>query len=205
MRLLLFTLPLLSSQLTQAQSVARPDVLLLINGDEIPGRVLAVSSTSISYCALNRPDTLRFDTDAVFLIRYANGSREAMRGNWTAPALLPPPAPDVLAGLSPTQRRALGLRDARRCYTSRSSFWISAGAGLQGGPLLGALGPAIVTAHTVADSKLQAPQPARLADPSYRAAYQQEVRRMRRGRAWGGYALGTAAWLLLLSALSGAH
>jgi hypothetical protein len=204
MRHLLLALTLLLSQLGYAQSAAPADVLLLVNGDEVPGQVLAVSGTSISYRALSSLDTLRFDTDAVFLIRFANGTSEVLHGKWTT-AQPTQPAPDALTGLPPTQRRQLGLSDARRCYTSRSSFWISAGSALQGGPLLGAIGPAIVTSHTVGDRGLRAPVPARLADSSYRTAYQQEVRRVRRSQAWGGYALGTAAWLLLLSVVVNSH
>jgi|GEM_PF-3869992 len=206
MRLFLLALALLLSQLSRAQSTVPTDVLLLVNGDEIPGQVLAISGNSISYKALSSPDTLRFDTDAVFLIRFANGTSELLRGRWTAGTLeVAPPAPDALAGLNPAQRRTLGLSDARRCYTTRSSFWISAGAALQGGPLLGVIAPAVITAHPVADANLRAPLPARLADPSYRTAYQQEARRARRGRAWGGYALGAAAWLLLITMASNTH
>lgn len=206
MRHFLLALALLFGQLAGAQSAAPTDVLLLINGDEISGQVLTVSGTSISYRALNLPDTLRFDTDAVFLIRFANGTSEVLRDRWPAtkpPA--PPSAPDALPGRSSAQRRALGLSDARRCYTSRSSFWISAGAALQGGPLLGVIAPAVITGHPVGDNGLRAPIPARLTDPSYRTAYQHEVRRTRRGKAWGGYALGTTVWLLLFTTLSNAN
>ncbi|MDO7875175.1 hypothetical protein Q5H93_10565 [Hymenobacter sp. ASUV-10] len=201
MRLILLSIALLCSQLSRGQA-AQPaaDVLLLVNGDEIPGQVLAVSSSSISYRPPGRPDTLRLATDAVFLIRFANGTREVLHPQWPAqPGPTAPPGPDSLAGLSSAQRRTLGLRDARRCYTSRSSFWISAGAALQGGPLLGFIAPAVITAHPVPDARLRAPSPTRLADPSYRTAYQQQARHTRRDRAWGGYALGTAAWLLLIS------
>jgi len=199
MRTFLLALALLLSQLARAQSTSSADVLLLVNGDEIPGQVLAISGNSISYRALSKPDTLRFDTDAVFLIRFANGTSEVLHGKWTTAPVGAQPPPDALAGLGAAQRRTLGLSDARRCYTNRSSFWISAGAALQGGPLLGVIAPAIITAHPLADTNLRTDLPARLADPGYRAAYEQEVRRVRRGRAWGGYALGTAAWLLLIT------
>lgn len=199
MKLLLFALAVLLSHRAAAQPTAPTDVLLLVNGDEIAGRVLAVSGNSISYCALNQPDTLRFDTDAVFLIRFANGTREVMAGNWTAAVPPPPPAaPDALPGLSTAQRRALGLRDASQNYRNRHSFWIAAGAGLQGGPV-GLIAPAILTARPPSDQNLRAPVPARLADPTYRTAYQQEALRIRRGKAWGGYVMGIAAWGLLLS------
>ena len=203
MRLLFVLVLLLAGWPGHAQPTTAPfDVLLLTNGDEIPGQVLTIGPHSISYRALNPPDTLRFDTDAVFLIRFANGTSEVLHGH---PAGAPTaPLPDVLAGLSTAQRHALGQSDARHNYTNESSFWISAGGGLQGGPF-GAVAPAVLTSRRLTDQKLHAPVPARLADPVYHAAYQQEARRIRRGKAWGGYALGASAWLLIISIASSSN
>lgn len=204
MRHLLLATALLLGQAARAQSAAPTDVLLLVNGDEIAGQVLSISPRSISYRALTKPDTLRFDTDAVFLIRFGNGTREVLHDHWRAAPVPAPPAPDALAGLNQLQRRTLGLRDARQHYKHPSAFWVAAGMGLQGGPL-GIIAPAVITSRPLPDRNLRAPVPLRLADPTYHAAYAQEARRMRRSKAWGGYAVGLAACVLVWSLASASN
>ncbi len=71
----------------QAQQPATPaatDVLLLTTGQEVSGRVLTITPTELTYlpAAPTPSDTLRLPTSSVFLVRYANGTREVL----TAPA-----------------------------------------------------------------------------------------------------------------------
>lgn len=193
----------------QAQQLAPPppaDVLLLTTGQEVRGHVLSITPTELT-CLSPRPglasppDTLRLPVAGVFLVRYANGTREVL-----APLLSPAPPPDLtppaLRGLDATQRRQLGLRDAGRYYRATGPFWGTLGATLYLGPLLG-LAPAIgIGSHAVRAPHLAAPEPALLQDTSYGQGYQQQANRLKRRRTWGGYALATALYVAAFAALA---
>jgi hypothetical protein len=121
----------LSSLLAAPALRAQPtDTILGTTGTETTGRVLAITPSSVTYAA--GPDTVVVPADSVFLIRYANGTREVLH-----PVLpeSPPQAPDLLPGLSETQRRTLAKAAAARSYTDRGPFWTSFGATLYAGPV----------------------------------------------------------------------
>ena len=141
-------------------------------------------------------DTLRLAAADVFLVRYANGTREVLHP--VAPATARNIAPDLLPGLSDTERTALGHRDARRNYRSGGPFWGSFAASLGAGPLLGVIAPACIVPRPVADQNLRAPQPALLTDFAYGGAYRREARRLKRGRAWAGYGVGLGVLVMLV-------
>lgn len=199
----------LAGQRAAAQAPAT-DVLLLTTGAEVRGRVLTISPTELRYLpapdsAAARPsDTLRLPVAAVFLVRYANGTREllaARRPVGTPPALVPGTEP--LLGLSGAERRQLGQRDALRCYHKSGPYWGAFGSTLYLGPLLG-LGPTIgIGSVPVHDYNLQAPKPPLLADADYAQGYRAQAHRSKRGRAWGGYGTATGLYVLLLAVALG--
>ena len=201
-RIVVLALGLLVGSAARAQApaaAAATDVILRADGEEIPGRVLTISPLEIRYLAPGATDTLRLATAEVFLIRYANGTREVLRQLPTAAAA--PAAPDLLPGLSLPQRRQLATQAAARSYTTTGPFWISLGSTLYLGPLIGVAVPASMAPHPVALNRLQAPRPELLNDPVYGDAYRREAQRLKRNRAWGGYAVGTGAWLVVLASL----
>ena len=197
-RVVLLLLLLAGAAPSKGQSAA-PDVILRTDGTEVPGRVLTISPLELRYLPPASADTLRLAIADVFLVRYANGTREVLHPQDPAPTTDPN---DLLPGLSEAQRRALAQRDANRGYTSRGPFWGALGGSLYGGPLLGWIAPVIIAPKTVAAHNLGAPRPELLADPVYDQAYRHEVQRRKRGQTWGGYATGLAVWVLLVGTLA---
>lgn len=111
-RLLLFLLPaLLCGAAARAQ-----DVLTKVSGDEIPAKVLEITPSEVRYKRADNPDgpliiVRRAD---VFMIRYANGTKDVLNPTLgPAPTPRPPantglPAPALGAGAAPLP----GLRPA---------------------------------------------------------------------------------------------
>ena len=188
-----------ASRLALAQAQA-PDIMLRTDGSEVPGRVLSITPLELRYLPPTGGDTLRLAVADVFLVRYANGTREVLHPAPSSPA--PSTASDLLPGLSESQRRNLGRQTATRAYTDTGPFWGALGASLYGGPLLGLVAPGVMASHTVSVAHLKAPRPELLADPAYGSAYRKEAQKRKRGRAWGGYALGATGWLVLIGALT---
>ncbi|MBU6120110.1 hypothetical protein [Hymenobacter siberiensis] len=182
----------------RAQAAGTTDVILCADGSEVPGRVLTISPLALTYLPPAGTDTLRLATADVFLVRYANGTREVLH---PAPATEKPLTSDLLPGLSDAQRRTKGRQDAARSYTSGGPFWGSLAATLYGGLFLGVMAPAIMAPHAIAAANLKAPDPGLLADPAYSHAYREEAQHRKRGRAWGGYSVGAGLWIVLLGSL----
>lgn len=174
------------------------DVILRTDGSEVVGRVLTISPLEVRYLPPAGADTLRLAVADVFLVRYANGTREVLHPvNTSAGAN----NSDLLPGLSDQQRRVRGREDAARYYTSQAPFWGSLGATLYAGPLVGLIAPAVIAPHKVSMRNLQAPHPELLADPVYGNAYQQEAHRRKRNHTWAGYGTGAGVWVVLIGAL----
>ena len=191
---------------------AASDVILLLDGQEVPGRVLLITPTELRYLPTPAPgpaasaDTLRLPVSEVFLVRYANGTREVFSRPADAPTVAVGNDLAPLAGFAPAQRRLRGQGDATRYYTGQGAFWGSFGATLYAGPLLGLVAPAIIGAAPVKSGNLRAPQPLLLRDYDYAQGYQQQANRRKRGRAWGGYGVATGAYVVLIAALvAGLH
>ena len=198
LRRLLLLLLLTGVGQARAQVAGTSDVILRTDGREVPGRVLTISPLTLSYLPPAGADTLRLATADVFLVRYANGTREVLH---PAASTEKPPVSDLLPGLSDAQRRTKGRQDAARNYASSGPFWGSLGATLYGGPLLGMVAPAIIAPHAIAPANLKTPYPALLADPAYGPAYRAEAQHRKRGRAWGGYGVGVGVWVVLIGSL----
>ncbi|MGI4740191.1 MAG: hypothetical protein ACRYG7_33895 [Janthinobacterium lividum] len=190
--------------IAQAQPSARPatDVLLLTTGQEVSGRVLTITPTELTYLptAPTPPDTLHLPIASVFLVRYANGTREVL----TAPPPLAAdkdPTPLALRELSAPQRQQLGQHDALRYYRASGPYWGAFGSTLYLGPLLGLAPTAVISSHWVRDNNLKVPTPTLLQDASYAQGYQQQANQLKRRRTWSGYGVATALYVVLIGAL----
>ncbi|MGY3091223.1 hypothetical protein ACVWYF_004289 [Hymenobacter sp. UYAg731] len=197
-RLLLPALLVAGMGPARAQAAGTTDVILRTDGREVPGRVLTISPLTLRYLPPTGADTLQLATADVFLVRYANGTREVLH---PAASTEQPPAPDLLPDLSEAQRRTKGRQDAARSYTSSGPFWGSLGATLYGGPLLGVVAPVSIAPHPIVAANLRAPHPELLADPAYGPAYRAEAQRRKRDRAWGGYVTGVGVWVVVLGSI----
>ena len=199
---LLLVLLLAGTAPAKAQTVATPlasDVILRTDGTELPGRVLTITPLELRYLPQASADTLRLAAADVFLVRYANGTREVLHPQ----NLVPAPRPTgPLSDLSEVQCRTQAQRDANFGYTSRSPFWGTFGASLYGGPLLGWIAPVVIAPKAVATRNLGAPHPELLADPVYNQAYRREAQLRKRHQTWGGYGASMAVWVLLFGALA---
>lgn len=173
------------------------DTILRRDGKQVRGRVLARTPTVLRYlpAAPAAPDTLALPAAEVFLVRYANGTKEVLR---PAPAEA---AADPLLGLAAADRQNLGRRDAAAHYRNPGVFWGSAGAAFGASPIYGVAAPIVLSIKPVKPGNFQAPNPALLNDPSYQRGYQQQANRTKRQRAWAGYATGTGAWVVALAAV----
>lgn len=196
-RFLIFLL-LVGIQQAHAQH-APTDVILRTDGNELAGHVLTISPLEVSYLPPAGADTLRLAAADVFLVRYANGTREVLHPIATSAGS---DKADLLPDMNDLHRRMLGQQDARRNYSSHAPFWCSLGATLYAGPLVGLLAPAIIAPNRVAERNLNAPRPELLQDPIYNNAYRQEAHRRKRGRAWAGYGVGAGVWLVVIGALT---
>lgn len=205
---------LLLAGAARAQNALPPaaptDVIVRLDGQEVPGRVLLITPSVLRYLPAppagapipTPPDTLQLPVAAVFLVRYANGTREVL----TRPgpvAAAPQLGDGQLAALSGPERQRLGRADAARFYRGRNVFWGAAGATLYLGPLFGLGSTAGIAGHAVAPYNLRAPVPALLQDPDYSFGYRDQAHHIKRGKAWAGYGAGVGLQVVLIGVLFG--
>ena len=137
---------------------------------------------------------------SVFLVRYANGTREVLTSP-PPPAADNDPTPPALRDLSAPQRQQLGQRDAARYYRTSGPFWGALGSTLYLGPLFGLAPTAVISSQEVRDYNLKAPTPVLLQNASYAQGYRQQANRIKHRRTWGGYGVAAGLYVVLIGAL----
>lgn len=167
------------------------DVILRTTGEEIPARVLTIRPERISYVLPAAPtDTLYLNTPEVFMVRYANGTKELLH---TASSTAPVAAP---IGLTDAQARQQGQDDARKYFKAPGAFWGTFGATLASMPVYGlggiATGAAISAVRPNARN-LHVPDQKLLQNPAYVSSYQQQAQRQKLGKAAAGFGTGVGA------------
>lgn len=171
-------------------SVHAQDTILRTNGDEVKARVLAITPTQIAYVPTTEPpitDTLHLLATEVFLIRYANGTKEIVTAATT---------PSSGVERTPQQMNDLGREDARRYFKATCVFWGTAGATFLSTPAYGLGGIATGAAIAATPPKrhnMLVPDQALLNDPNYVSGYQKQAQRQKLGKAAGGFGVGIAA------------
>ncbi|MBC6991183.1 hypothetical protein [Hymenobacter sp. BT491] len=196
--LILFFVPLLS----QAQ-----DVILQTNGEETKGKVLAISPEQVTYVSgeAGKTDTLQLAAASVFLIRYANGTKEVLHD---------PAAPTASEGPTLTSAQAYeqGRLDARKYYKSPAAFWGTFGTTLVTLPAYGLGG--IVTGAVVGSTappatRFVVPDARLLTNADYVSGYRKQAQNKKLGQAAAGYGAGMGAGVLVtmifIAALFSAH
>jgi hypothetical protein len=192
--ILLLSLFALLSPITFAQ-----DVIVKLSGEEIAAKVEEITLQEILY---KHPDslagpTLKLSKAEVFMIRFANGTREVFQEN------LPENQARQEPVLTPDQMFLKGEQDARITYNGSAALWGSAASslvfpyGLVGAVVIGAVPPK-VRPDRVPDISL-------LNDPNYVKGYQKQAHRRKVGNAVAGAGIGTVtvlavAMIVLLSA-----
>lgn len=217
-RRLLFVLPLLlPGLLAEAQTPpptaapTLPDLIVRTNGAELPARVLVISSAAVRYFGV--PDSAHAATDTltlaraeVFMVRFANGTKEVMAPPTDAPTT-EAAAPADLAELTLEQRYEKGRADARKYKPSPGVFWGTFGATMAGG-MLGGVGTGAAIGLTPPKREnivAQAPRPQLLEDRSYYQGFEKQAQNRKLGKAAAGFGVGmgtqTVILLVLLTAL----
>jgi hypothetical protein len=150
-------------------SAQAQDVILRTNGEELPAKVLTIQPERISYVRPAAPaDTLYISTPEVFMIRYANGTKELIHTSTYVAA----------AGLTPEQARQQGEQDAIRYFKARGAFWGTFGATVVSTPVywLGGIGTgAAIAATRPSPHNMTVPDAKLLLNPSYVSGYQRQA------------------------------
>lgn len=184
-----FYLLLLCLGLFTGSAQAQHDVILHIDGREVNARVLVITPVDISYLPTDTAatDTLHVAASQVFLIRYANGTREVIQH-------AKPAAP----ALSGADARSMGVMDARKNFRAPGAFWGTFGAtvayppaGLVVGTVIAASRPSPVNIITSDRALLQ--------NPEYMSGYRQQAQRKKLGKAAAGF--GTGVGTLAVAAI----
>ena len=176
------------------------DTVLLITGDEIKARVLAITPTDVAYVPTTEPpstDTLHLVPTDVFLIRYANGTKEVISKLAAAPALG--------LGRTPQEMNNQGRLDAQRYFKARGAFWGTAGATFVSLPAYGLGGlatGAVIAATPPKRHNLLVPDQALLADANYVNGYQKQAQRQKLGKAAAGFGVGMATGVVTVLGLA---
>ncbi|MBT2556935.1 hypothetical protein J7E24_04005 [Hymenobacter sp. ISL-91] len=187
------------------QSGAATDVIVRTNGDELPARVLRITPQLVRYLPLppatdslgqaKAADTLQLAATDVFMVRFANGTREVLRAT-------PAPVPGTsLVGLSTAQRTALGRQDSRKYYKpDKGVFWGTFGATVAtfyGGPIVGG----VIALTPPKRYNLTAPQPDLLNDPAYYDGYSRQAQNRKLGKAAAGLGVGAGTLVVVTTVL----
>jgi hypothetical protein len=180
------------------------DVIVKVSGEELPAKVEEITLQEILY---KHPDslqgpTLRLAKANVFMIRFANGTREVFANN------LPEQQTQQDLALSPDQMYLKGQKDARQYYKGNGPLWGSAGLVLAAPITWGAslAGPLVIGAVSPKASKLLLLEKNDLNDPNYVRGFEKQAHKRKIGRAAAGVGIGVgvgAVAVLALFAASG--
>lgn len=173
------------------------DVILLSNGEELPGKVLTITPELVTYIN-SSADTLRVAATQVFLIRYPNGTKDVFQRQATAAPALP--------GLVQQATYDQGRRDARAYFKAPGAFWGTYGATVLTAVYGGLGGVATGLAMSLTPPKeqnMRVPDPALLKSPNYVAGYRHQAQNKKIGSAAGGFGAGIGTMVVLVAVIIG--
>ena len=191
-----FFLLLFGSLLLTLRAAAQ-DVILQTNGEERTGKVLAITPELVTYVTPTA-DTLRLAAIQVFLIRYANGTKEVL--NHPAPTPTAAPVP----GLTKEAAYAQGRRDARTHFRAPGAFWGTYAATLATSGYGGLGGVATGLAVGMTEPKPRnfiVPDTELLKNPEYVKGYQRQAQNKKLGSAAGGFGAGIGTMVVVVAVL----
>ncbi|MEJ8757390.1 hypothetical protein WG947_10305 [Pontibacter sp. H259] len=188
---LFFILCLVLVQTTLAQ-----DVIVKINGDELKAKVLEVTPINIIYQLPDAPDSVKLSIAKaeVFMLRYANGTKDVFSENLPSENATTEPVAD------PAFMYQKGRQDARLYYNGTGAMLGSAASVFLAGPvgpiIIGAVKPKARNNHALPYTSVQ--------DPNYVRGYEKQAHSRKIGKAALGFGIGTGVRILylLLSVMS---
>ncbi len=188
------------------------DVIIDLDGNELPGQVLEITPTQVLY---RTPDTdpllppTVLDKNTLFMVRFGNGTKEVFGVAAPEPAPLNTTTlpggegvgPDGLTLVQREQLRTRGHEDALRYYNRTGPF---VGSMLGTAATFGGVVPAVVIAVVRPKAyKNKELNPQLLAYPSYVAGYETTARKRKTWPVVGGYLSGLALLVLIIGATAG--
>ena len=213
-----FLILLLASWLVAPATAGAQDVITDLNGTEVQGQVIEITPTQVLYRALDTDAALPpsvLDKKTLFMVRFANGTKEVFTTPQPAPALMAAPelgsgggAPSATSGgapMTPADLSRLGAQDALLYHNYSGAFWgtyaatlcLPLGGPLASGPLVG-LGVSVVRPNAQRNMRLD---PARLQYPEYVEGYERQAQRRKIGQAAKGYGAGVGTVIVVFIAL----
>ena len=184
---LLLVLIFLLAKLTNAQ-----DIIVKTSGDEVKAKITEITLKDVVY---KHPDSLQnlpatIPLKEVFMIKYANGTKEVLTRLESQP--------NTFAGLTPEELYARGQSDARLLYTGRGPLWGAAASSFLGGLLaipvsvaIGAVPPQIKPTE-VSDINL-------LQNQHYTKGYKKQAHKKKIGKVAAGTGIGIGTIVVLVS------
>ena len=189
------TILLLLSLLIIGLNVKAQDVIIMKDGDDLHAKVLEVTTNEIKYERKGKISEMK-KSDAV-MIRYKDGKKQYFNERLEAEEELREKNKvvkiDTILNLSDSAMSARGTMDAKKYYRKYKSAesWTTTITFLTS-PFIG-LFPAIAfTVTPPKDKNLNCPNPALLNVPAYGDAYRAKARKMKTGKTWLGYGMGSA-------------
>lgn len=188
-------------------SARAQDVIIGLDGTETPGQVVEITPTQVFYRTADADPALPpaiLDKKTLFMIKFANGSKEVFGVASQAPASAVAPTPGVTATPPPMSQDAelemRGRLDAERLYPRTGAFWGTVAATTVG---YGFVVPAVVIGAVRPRAYKNPNLDQRLLQyPSYVRGYE---RRAHQRKAWpviGGYLLGCVGAAILYGTLT---
>lgn len=180
------------------------DVITKRNGEDINAKVLEISDLEVKYKKFDFLDgpTYTEKKSEILIIRYENGSKDIFEEEVKEKIVITPYRPksnvnrDGLPALKGVNTED-GREDARRYYRAQNTGagWTGVTAALTT-PVFGLI-PAVICSSTVPkDFNLDYPDDDLMDDYDYAYSYRNEAKRIKSKKVWGGFAIGTAVWLV---------
>lgn len=174
------------------QAAFAQDVIIKVSGDEIKANVLEITLTQIIY---SLPDTTLNEKHSilkseVFMVRFANGTKEVFQEN----------LPLISETADPAAMYLRGQQDARLYYKGEGALWGAAATMI----LVGPAGPVVIGAVKPKAHRNVVPSHALLADVNYVRGYEKQAHKRKIGKAAVGAGIGTGIMVaFLVIALAG--
>jgi hypothetical protein len=180
-------------------NVKAQDIITVKDGGDLRAKVVEVTPNEIKY--KRKGEILTMKKSDVIMIKYKGGRmeyfteqpKEQKENSGTAQA-------DTILHGSDSMMAEQGKADAKRYYVKYKSAasWTTTVTFLTS-PVIG-LVPAIVCSTSPPSNKnLNCPHPDLLRTPAYGNAYYEQARKIKAGKTWIGYGVGTAIFAVLVA------
>ena len=162
------------------------DVITKKNGDDILGKVIKVSETSVEYKRADNPDgpTYSIEKKELFMIRYQNGTKDVF--NQEVEESQDENSEDSKPKLSMLEIQMTGQSDAKRCYKASDPQAGEIMLTMLFTPIIGVLGGIAMSSTAPNWDHLKMPNSEYKMDPIYRTAYIEQAKKMKSGKVWIG-------------------